>query len=109
MSVKKQKGKILISRRGTLMCLKKSAGCSGRRSKKGREKLVVWLRQHVAEPDVTHGEVRVLGLIGGNKPRRTSQVRCLHDEQHSAVLRILPERLGPVDGSFLDRAVVGVQ
>src|SRR5215469_17341987 len=66
------------------------------------------LRQYVADAQVAHGEVRILGRAGGNEPRRARQVGSLRNQQHSSILRVSPESLVPVDRALLNGPVVGV-
>src|SRR5215472_4360581 len=66
------------------------------------------LGQHVADAQITHGEVSILWCAGGNEPRSAGQVRSLRDQQHSSILRVSPESLVPVDRALLNGAVVVV-
>src|SRR6266853_1860632 len=91
-------------------CVTKKHRLRGRRLKKeqGEKYALAALRQHVAQSDVAHGEVRVLRGAGRNKPGSPSEVRRLRYQEHRAVLRVLPECLCPFERAFLDGPVVGV-
>jgi hypothetical protein len=66
------------------------------------------LRQHVFQADVSHHQVSILRRSCRHKPWRARDVRRLRNQQYGAVLRVFPEGLRPIDGAFLDSAVVGV-
>src|SRR5713226_1215052 len=70
---------------------------------RGRKRL---LGQDVTQAYVLHEEMGILRRPGSHKPRRTAHVRRLGDQQHGAVLRVSPEGLGPIDGGFLNDAVL---
>src|SRR5262249_27840928 len=79
---------------------KKSAGESG-----AFEAADGSLWQHVANAQITHTEVSVLGCAGGHKPGRAGQVRSLCNQQEGSVLRVSPEGLRPGDRALLNGAV----
>src|SRR5579859_759720 len=112
MSVKKQRSKFHAWRslfHSQKDAFAKKSRLRGRRSKQaGRILDALGLWQHVAEAHIAHGEMRVLGLISGHEPWRARQIRGLHHNQDRTILRVFPERLDPVNGPFLDSAVVGV-
>jgi len=64
------------------------------------------LRQYVFQTHVSHGEMCVLRRPNGNEPRAAGYVRSLGNEQESAILRVFPEGLRPIDGDFLNGAVL---
>src|SRR5579859_404481 len=66
------------------------------------------LWQYVPDAHVAHAEMSILGRARSHEPRSASQVRSLRDQQHRAVLRVLPEGLGPFDRSLLERPVGAV-
>src|SRR5947209_11743443 len=68
--------------------------------------MLKWLRQHVAQANEAHPEVSVLWVRRHREPRASGYVGSLGYQQHSTELRIAPESLGPIDGAFLDRAVL---
>src|SRR2546422_2252407 len=61
------------------------------RSLHGRKGL---LGQDVTQAHVLHEEMGILRRAESHGPRRTADVRTLHDQQHCAVLRVSPEGLG---------------
>src|ERR1700731_1834529 len=65
-----------------------------------KSSLLLW--QYVAHARVNHHEVSILRRSGSHKPRAPSQVRSLGNQLNSSVLRVLPEGLGPVEGSLLN-------
>src|SRR6185312_5733493 len=67
------------------------------------------LWQYVSHAYIAHRQVCVLWRSCGDKPGRAGQVRRLSNQQHCPVLRVLPERLRPVNRSFLDRTVRAVR
>src|SRR5262249_38929144 len=65
-----------------------------------------WLWKYVADAQIAHAEMSILGRAGGNEPRSAGQVRVLRDQQDGAVLRVPPEGLGPIDRTLLNGAVL---
>src|ERR1700676_2785783 len=67
------------------------------------------LRQRVAEVDVCHTQVRILGSAGGDDPRRAAEVRELSDERERSIIRISPESWDETDGGLLNASVVAIR
>ena len=105
MSVKKKNERFLS---GVSMGCKKKAPAAQAGAPKKQGEFCSGLRQNVTEANISHREVCIPGLIRGDKPRCASQIGSLHYQQHGSVLRALPERLRPINRSFLNGAVVGV-
>src|ERR1043165_7381505 len=67
------------------------------------------LRQYVAQAQIAHAKMRILWRARSHKPWSAGHIRSLRDQQQSAVLRVLPECLGPVNRAFLYRTICSIR
>ena len=64
------------------------------------------LRNHVAQDQMIHEHVRVLGCACCNEPGSAGRIAGIIDQQQCSVLWVLPQSLCQNEAAFLDGAVV---
>jgi hypothetical protein len=97
-----------MTRRSHLNSQKKRRLLRPARKIKQGEIMYLRLRNYVAQYEMVHEHMRVLGCTRRHEPWRPGRIAGIIDQQQRAVLRVLPQGLGQDKAAFLDGAVIVV-